>query len=92
MRSTPESKPQWRLGVIVYHGPNFGHKLMLETQRQGFDTIETSIGSWKGLGIPDAVLNHARAILDSCFTDHLVSRYGVANQLWDPRMEGPEPF
>jgi hypothetical protein len=92
MRSTPQEKPQWRLGVIVYHGPRFGHRLELETQRQGFDTICSSIGQWTGIGIPDPVLSHARAIVDAAFTDHLISRYGVANQLWDPRTEGPEPF
>ena len=87
-----QEKPQWRMGVIVYHGRDFGHRLELETQRQGQATRFTSLGSWKGLGIPESVLNEASALVMACLTEHLVTRYGVQGEIDFRRGGEPEPF
>ena len=87
-----EERVQWRLGILIYHGSAFGHRISLETQRQGYDTVERTIGSWKGLGIPESVLTQASAVLTAAFEEHLVSRYGVAGELPLRWAGEPDPF
>lgn len=84
---------QWRMLVTVYHGPSYGHYMEMETLTRGRGTtLHTGLGNWKGLGIPEPVLNEARALIDAQFSEHLVTRYGVAGEL--PLKWGgePEPF
>lgn len=74
-------KPQWNLGVTIYHGSNFGHRIEIWTQKLGQNPKLYDGGSWRGLGIPDDVLAGCRARLDSIFTEHLVTRYGIQDEL-----------
>lgn len=85
-------KPQWAMHVIVWHGPSFGHSITIETQTQGRPPFEHPAGTWKDLGVPEPVLTAARCALDAIFTQHLTTRYGIANELdlwWG---DEPEPF
>jgi hypothetical protein len=72
------------MGVIVYHGRRFGHRIELETQRQGLDTCYLSLGTWKGLGIPEDLLELATARTADTLWSHLVTRYTIAQELRDP--------
>lgn len=75
-------KPQWALHVIVWHGQSFGHKIELETQRQGCAPSPIrSLGSWKGLGVPESVAELAQAQLGDTLYEHLVTRYGIQEEL-----------
>lgn len=86
-------KVQWTMTVTVFHGPSFGHAIELVTETRGRPRLSTqdTLGSWRGVGIPADVLRLAGALLLSAFDEHLVSRYGVAEQLegWEAE---PEPF
>lgn len=83
---------QWQMGVLVYHDQRFGHRIICLTQSPGRDGVAASIGSWKGVGMPEAVLNSARASIDTRFTEHLITRYGVAGELWQASGDGLGPF
>jgi hypothetical protein len=88
-----DQKPQWTMTVTIYHGPSFGHAIELATETRGRITESThdSIGSWRGVGCPNEVLQQAEALIGAAFTYHVVARYGVAETLegWGPE---PGPF
>jgi hypothetical protein len=83
-------KVQWSLLVQVLHGPKFGHRISLQEQTTGRGPWEQSLGSWKGIGIPDTVLSLAGARIISVFDEHLTTRYGIANELPLTWPGGPE--
>jgi hypothetical protein len=87
-----QRRAQWALHVIVWHGPSFGHQITIETQPQGREPWSQSAGSWKGIGLPGDVLQGARAMLDSIFTEHLVTRYGIQDELPFHVVSEGEPF
>jgi hypothetical protein len=73
--------PQWAMHVIVFHGPTFGHRIRLETQRQGCAPVASSLGTWKGMGIPESLLELATARVADTLHLHLETRYGIAQEL-----------
>lgn len=84
---------QWNLSIVVYHDASFGHAIKAEQVWNGRQECkEHFLGSWKGLGVPESVLNQARAMIDSIFTEHLVSRYGVQGELPTKWSGDPDPF
>ena len=80
MQPTPDH-PQWAMHVIVWHGPKFGHRISLETQRQGCHPYGVSLGSWTGIGIPEPVLTLASVRITDTFEQHLTTRYGIRDEL-----------
>lgn len=87
-----QEKAQWALHVIVWHSPQFGHRLSLETQRQGRDSYERTLGWWKSIGIPGSVLTDARSVLDATFTEYLTTRYGIQDEIPNLWTGEKEPF
>lgn len=77
------SKVQWTLTVTIYHGPSFGHVLEMATETKGRPDRMThdTIGSWKGIGVPEPVMTQALAVVNAAIQEHLVSRYGVQELL-----------
>lgn len=87
------SRVQWTMTVTVFHGPSFGHAVEVATETKGRPNLCTqdSIGSWRGVGVPERVMEGMEASLLSIFQEHIHRRYGVAPSLegwWDE----PEPF
>lgn len=87
------SRLQWTLTVQIYHGPSFGHSIEMLTHTNGRDgeTID-SLGSWRGVGVPEDVLKQARALVDAALTQHLLTRYGIAGQLGSDGLSEVSPF
>jgi hypothetical protein len=83
---------QWQMGVLVYHDQRFGHRIVALTQTVGRDGRAYDLGSWRGIGVPEAVHNAALARVDSLFSEHLVSRYGIAQELWSRGEGESSPF
>ena len=85
------SKVQWTMTVTVYHGSSFGHAIEVVTETKGRPRLSThdTIGSWRGIGVPAEVLRQARTAVDSIFSDHLVYRYGIQEELpaWPDEVE-----
>jgi hypothetical protein len=88
----PEGKLQWALSIGVYHDPSFGHRIELWWGSTARAPHVRSGGTWKGLGIPEAVLTELRAEIDATVTEHLVTRYGVAGELPLKWSGEPDPF
>lgn len=88
----PKGKLQYALSVGVYHDPSFGHRMELWHGKTAIPPLVRSLGSWKGLGIPEPVLNDALTVVHATLTEHLVTRYGVLGEL-PLRWSGePDPF
>lgn len=81
MESKRPDQLQWRLVVGVWHGQAFGHKITMGHGRAHGPLMASSLGSWKGLGIPDAVLRPATAVVLSTLEEHLITRYGIDSEL-----------
>lgn len=89
----PNEKLQWTLTFQVYHSPTYGHKLLLCTERGLYgDPHWKSLGSWKGLGIPEDVLTEARSSVMARIDEYLVTRYGVQGELPMKWAGEPDPF
>jgi hypothetical protein len=82
MRPRRNENPQWRVGLVVYHGPNFGHRIEIETQRQGQETQYIEAGSWKGIGVPKRIAMDASVLLEAIVMEHLEHRYGIQEELF----------
>lgn len=87
-----EGKLQWAMSVGIYHDPSFGHRMELWYGSTAREPKVISLGSWKGIGVPEGVLNLARAAIDAHFSDHLVTRYGIAGELPLRWAGDPDPF
>lgn len=92
MDNHPTQQWQWAMLVKVLHGPAFGHRLEVEVQKRGLSSITFSGGSWNGLGIPADVLYGFRAQLDAIVSDHLITRYGLREELPTKWSGEPDPF
>src|SRR5262249_28016541 len=89
---TVNRRAQWAMHVVIYHESTCGHVIEVETQRQGQEPYLSPSANWKGLGIPEPVLNSIRTAMDALLTEHLVSRYGVQGELPVTWAGEPEPF
>jgi hypothetical protein len=87
-----EGKLQWALSVGIYHDPSFGHRIELWHGRTPVAPLVRPLGRWKGLGVPESVLNDAVASVDACLTEHLVTRYGVQGTFEEKWGHEPDPF
>jgi len=67
--------------VSLWHGTQFGHTVEVETVTKGrdIDTID-SLGSWRGIGIPEETYKGIMASVNAILSEHLVTRYGVNPQ------------
>lgn len=73
---------QYRQLITVYHGQNFGHYLEQEVVIKGREgTKRIGLGQWRGLGVPDDVLRSSSGLIIATWEEHLVSRYGIQNEL-----------
>jgi hypothetical protein len=77
----PRETAQWYLSLTVFHGPAFGHRIEITTMSRGRDALAHSGGTWKGLGVPESVLNALRGQVDALITEHLLTRYGIQGEL-----------
>lgn len=75
---------KWQLGLSVSHGSAYGHKLELVEYSDRWPLKVTQAGSWATSGVPEPVLNSARAMWDARFTEHLLTVYGVQGEI--PRL------
>jgi hypothetical protein len=90
---TREDKPVFWLTVEIRHGPAYGHRMELHLDAPHWkDPVIKELGWWKGLGVPESVLNSARAIVDATLTEHLVTRYGIQGELPTRWGGEPDPF
>jgi len=89
---TPDEREMWCMSLVIYHDRSFGHRLELITQSRLREPLSTPVGQWKGLGIPKDLLEGARAFLDACFSDHVITTYGIQDQLEDLSWSDREPF
>lgn len=80
---------QWQLVVTVFHSANFGHSISISTKSRGREWKYYPGGTWKGLGVPEPVINALLASVQARLTEHLTTRYGVAGEL--PLKWGGEP-
>jgi len=88
-----EPRPQWVMTVTVYHGPAFGHSVEVQTVTRGRNTdTHDVLGTWKGVGVPWKVYTGIMNSIDAILAEHLVSRYGVQEELTGVWGEEPEPF
>lgn len=83
---------QWAMLVKVLHGPKFGHRIEIQLRSKARETLTLDGGTWTGLGVPDDVLVCIRAQLDAILTDHLVTRYGIREELPLKWSGEPDPF
>lgn len=93
---TPVSKQlpklQWACNTLVFHAPDFGHRIVVMRQRQGGNPERVGDVEWRGLGIPSEILKGGLALQYAATQEYLVYRYGVAEEL-DLHWAGdPEPF
>ena len=88
----PQEKLQWALSVGIYHGPSFGHRIEMWHGATVREPIMVELGWWKGLGIPEHVLQHASTMVHAALVEHLVTRYGVQGELPMKWSGDPEPF
>jgi hypothetical protein len=88
----PQGKLQWAMHLLIWHGPDFGHMITLQQQRQGADPETVDWWKWKGLGVPKEVLDQVQAWTSAVVADHLVFRYGVQDILFKDRPEEISPF
>jgi hypothetical protein len=80
------------MDVTIWHSPDFGHKVAITTQRQGQVPNKVGDFAWKGLGVSNELVKQIQACVSAVVADHLVFRYGVADEL-DLHWAGdPEPF
>lgn len=92
MNNHPTQQWQWALLFKVLHGPKFGHRIEIEVQKRGLTGVTFSGGTWTGLGIPAEVLEKVRAQLDAIVSDHLITRYGLREELPMKWSGEPDPF
>lgn len=84
---------QWQMTLTIYHGAGFGHRIELtQISTNRVNEWHKGLGSWKGLGIPEPVLNDVNAYLTSVFTEHVMTRYGIQGELPYTWAGEPEPF
>ena len=74
--------PQWMLWATVSHGNRFGHALTLQTVTKRSEPVEVGRWSWTGIGVPAPLIEDAEGRLCAVLTEHLVTRYGVAQGLF----------
>lgn len=84
--------PQFVLTATVWHGPTFGHSVELETTSSRGALTHDNIGSWSTLGIPTQVLEGICTTVHAVLEEHLVTRYGVLDELPTRWAGDPEPF
>lgn len=81
MERKPRNLAQFTLDVSVYHDPGFQREIVVQalTKRGGW----IHIGSWRwtGIGVPGDLVNDLLARVDASITEHLVSRYGVQDEV-----------
>lgn len=70
---------QWAETLYIIHGPSFGHRIVLATQRQGCEPQTHMDWSWRGLGTPAEIIQSVQAYAGAVAAEHLVARYGVAD-------------
>lgn len=88
-----EETQQWHLLVQVSHGPSFGHRITMQEKSRGREpTLKKTVGSWRGLGIPEATLRQATATIQAVIEEHLLNRYGVRGELTTKWSGEPGPF
>lgn len=85
-------KWQWAMLVKVLHGPKFGHRVEIQLRSKARETLTLEGGSWTGLGVPGDVLQSLRSQLDAIVSDHLVTRYGIRDELPLKWSGEPGPF
>lgn len=78
----PIEVPQWMLWCTISHGPKFGHALTIETVSKAQERHQVSRCSWTGIGIPPSLLLDSQNLLCSVLGEHVVTRYGVAQELF----------
>jgi hypothetical protein len=72
---------QWTFDVSIYHRSDLGHILRgaVLDRRGGWHVVGT--WTWKGLGVPAELVSDIQARVSAVVAEHLVTRYGIANQL-----------
>lgn len=83
---------QWSFLVQVLHGQQFGHRIEYRIKSRGRQEYVTSGGNWKGLGVPKEILDMTLAHVDAIVGDHLVTRYGIQDELPLKWSGDPDPF
>jgi len=73
---------QWTLDVTVYHGPQFGHRIHAAVLRRSGGWHPVGDWQWTGLGVPEPLVADCAARIHAVLTEYLISRYGLALQLW----------
>lgn len=87
-----QHRPHFIMTVTVWHGSTFGHTVELDTVTVGRPSTSDVLGSWSTLGIPGAVLSGITSSVHAVLTEHLVTRYGLADELPTRWAGDPEPF
>jgi len=77
----PASTPQWTLDVTIYHDPAFGHRIVGRVLGRTGGWSDVGSWAWKGLGVPESLLEDIQARVEAVIVEHLVSRYGVQGEL-----------
>lgn len=86
-------KLQWTLTFQVYHSRDWGHKLLMCREKGLYAEPKwDSLGTWKGLGVPETVLKQALSTVVAAISEHLVNRYGVQGELPVAWAGEPDPF
>jgi len=89
----PNDRLQWTMVFHVWHAADYGHKLQIVTYNAyNSDGKYYDAGTWKGLGIPGAVLEQARSLADGILSEQLITRYGVQEELPVKWAGEPDPF
>jgi hypothetical protein len=85
-------KWQWAMLVKVLHGPAYGHRIEMETRIIGRSSHVEALGSWRGVGIPEGVILPATAYVTAALHEHLITRYGIRDELPLKWSGEPDPF
>lgn len=85
-------RPQWVLTLTIYHGPKFGHCAEVNTTSPRGPLTHDSVGSWRGLGVPESVLDGITAFVTGAIEEHMLTRYGIQGELAERWAGEPDPF
>jgi hypothetical protein len=80
---TGTQKVQWIMSACIQHHHGFKHTLTLTTQTKAGAPVEVAQWMWSGIGIPHALVMDIQARVEATVTEHLVTRYGLAQSLFD---------
>ncbi len=84
---------QWTMSCEVWHARDYGHKLQVSTYRGTYgEGKHYSAGTWKGLGVPGLVLQESRSLIDGIWSEYLIHRYGIQEELPIKWAGEPDPF